>query len=66
MENKEYHILNQPFAPEDYEKEVTRIRAELQHAGQYNLRMFFASPYEEHRLQNESDSAIQTLPPILV
>jgi hypothetical protein len=66
MQNKEYHILNKPYSPEDYVKEVARIRAELQESGQYNLRPFFASPYEQYRLEHETDSAIQPLPPILV
>jgi hypothetical protein len=54
--------LNKPYSPEDYKKEVTRIRAELQASGRYNLLPFFCSPYEEFRIQNESDSAIQSMP----
>jgi hypothetical protein len=65
MQNKEYHILNKPYLPEDYVKEVARIRAELQASGQYNLLPYFASPYEQFRLEHEDDSAIQTLPPTL-
>ncbi len=65
LENKEYHILNKPYSAEEYPKEVERIRAELQKSGKYNLLPFFASPYEEHRLKNETDSAIQALPPTL-
>ena len=45
MQNKEYHILNKPYSPEDYVKEVARIRAELQESGQYNLRPFFSFLY---------------------
>lgn len=64
MQNKEFHILNKPYAPEDYKKEVERIRSELQQSGHYNLLPYFCSPYEDYRIHNESDSAIQAMSPI--
>lgn len=64
LENKEYHILNTPYAPEDYAKEVARIKQELIEAGSYNLDLYFASDYEKIRLANEEDPVIQFLPTI--
>lgn len=65
MENKQYHILNKPYPKEEYEREVMRIRTELQTSGRYNLLPYFCSDYERNRLKSETDSAIQTLPPSL-
>jgi hypothetical protein len=64
LQNKEYHILNEPVAPETYEQEVAKIRKELQEAGQYNLKPLLFTEYEAKRLATETDSAIQTLPPL--
>tara|TARA_Y100000310_G_scaffold208163_1_gene208705 strand:+ start:5227 stop:5976 length:750 start_codon:yes stop_codon:yes gene_type:complete len=65
MENKEYHILNKPYSPEDYEKEVAKIKKELMDAGKYNMGLYLVSDYEKKRLENETDSVIQSNPPVL-
>lgn len=64
MQNKEYHILNKPFSPETYGKEVVRIKNELMETGQYNLLPFLASDYEKQRMKTETDSVIQASPPL--
>jgi len=64
LQNKQYHILNKPYSPEDYVKEVARIERELQEAGQYNLLPYLFTGYEKKRLATETDSVIQTLPPL--
>ncbi|MFA5828941.1 MAG: hypothetical protein WC843_00380 [Candidatus Gracilibacteria bacterium] len=58
LENKEYHILNKPYSPEEYKKEVQRIKAELQKSGQYNMNLFLVSDYEKKRIATETDSVI--------
>lgn len=65
LENKEYHILNKPYSPDEYEKEVARIRRELMDAGQYNMGLYFVSGYEQNRLQTEADPVIQFVLPTL-
>jgi hypothetical protein len=64
LQNKECHILNQPYSPEDYAKEVERIRKELIAAKQYNLTPYLFTEYEKKRLATETDSVIQSLPPL--
>jgi len=64
MENKEYYILNKPFTPQEYRKEVERIKSELQASGHYNLLPYFASDYETRRLKAETDSVIQSMSPV--
>jgi hypothetical protein len=64
LENKQYHILNKPFAPEEYAREVARIKKELLAAVQYNLLPYLFTEYEAHRLATETDSVIQALPPL--
>jgi hypothetical protein len=64
LENKQYHILNKPYEKDAYEKEVTRIKKELQTGKQYNLLPFLFTDYEAKRLATETDSVIQTLPPL--
>lgn len=59
LENKEYHILNQPYSPEDYHKKVAQIKMELQAKKKYNMSLYVVSDYEKGRLANESDSMIQ-------
>ena len=59
LENKEYHILNKPYSPEDYEVEVARIKQELKDAGQYNMQMYILGKYEQDRLATETDPVIQ-------
>lgn len=63
LNHKEYHILNQPYSPEEYERKVAAIKQALISQGQYNLGLYFISDYEQQRLQTETDSAIQTAPP---
>ncbi|MFA6024032.1 MAG: hypothetical protein WC777_02340 [Candidatus Gracilibacteria bacterium] len=58
LENKEYHILNQPYSPEDYAKKVAEIHQELIAGGHYNLTPYFISDYEHNRLQTETDSPL--------
>lgn len=58
MQDKQYHILNEPYAPEEYERIVTRLRKELIEAGQYNMTLFHVSDYEAHRLATETDPVI--------
>ena len=60
LNHKQYYILNKPYTKEDYFVEVARIKAELKANNQYNLDPYFASEYEQQRLLNETDSAIQT------
>ncbi|MEI8229999.1 MAG: hypothetical protein WCG83_02570 [Candidatus Peregrinibacteria bacterium] len=64
LQNKEYHILNQPVDPAIYHQEVARIKKELQDAKQYNLLPYLFTDYEKKRLATETDSVIQTLPPL--
>lgn len=35
LRSKKYHILNQPYSPEDYEKKVAEIKTELKSKGLY-------------------------------
>jgi len=60
LENKEYHILNEPYSPEEYEKKVTEIKAELMASGYYNLTPYFISTYEQNRFMTETDHALIT------
>ena len=64
LQNKEFHILNQPFSPEEYPKEVERIKTQLKDSKSYNLLPFLFTDYEKKRLATETDSVIQTLPPL--
>jgi len=65
LENKEYHILNKPYAPNEYKKEVARMRKELQDAHLYNLSLFMVSDYEKHRLSTETDPVLSSSFPTL-
>jgi hypothetical protein len=58
LKDKEYHILNKPYEPEEYFKKVKEIKQELIDAGMYNLNPYFISDYEQQRLATESDPAI--------
>ena len=60
LENKEYHILNEPYSPEEYRKIVSEIKQELIHADRYNLLPYFVSDYEQNRLDTEQDPVIIT------
>ena len=60
LANKEYYILNQPYAPEDYHKTVAHIKQVLIENHEYDMLMYFASDYEQQRLATETDGAIQT------
>ncbi len=64
LQDKEHHILNKgPYDPQEYATETDRIRRELVAGHQYNLLPYFLSDYEQKRLQTETDSVIQALPP---
>lgn len=65
MKDKEYHILNKPFAPDAYFVEVARIKDELKRAGMYNLQPYFITDYETQRLAAETEPAIAASVPIL-
>jgi hypothetical protein len=60
MKDKEYHILNKPYEPEEYKRTVKEIKAQLINEGQYNLLPYFTSGYEQERLRNESDPSIRS------
>lgn len=42
LQQKEYHILNKPYTPEEYEKMIVTIKKELKESGQYGLQIFSA------------------------
>ncbi|MDZ4244937.1 MAG: hypothetical protein U1D98_03385 [Candidatus Gracilibacteria bacterium] len=65
IENKEYHILNQPYSEEEYHKKVAEIKKELMDQNLYNLSLFFISDYENHRWANEEDRTIEAMATIL-
>ncbi|QQR83682.1 hypothetical protein IPJ72_00505 [Candidatus Peregrinibacteria bacterium] len=58
LQDKQFYILNQPYSEADYYAKVAEIKQELIEAGQYNLLPFFVSDYEQERLLNETDPAI--------
>ncbi len=37
LKGKRYHVLNTPYAPEEYKKEVSNLKKTLLNAGKYNL-----------------------------
>lgn len=59
LEDKEYYILNKPYSPENYEREVERIKNELMQVGEYNMKVFLVSDYEKCRMQTETDPVIK-------
>lgn len=61
LQNKEYHILNQPYAPEEYFRKVAEIKSQLQSIGMYNLLPYFASEYEWGRMGSETESVVREL-----
>lgn len=61
LENKEYHILNKPYSPEEYAQKVAEIKKELMEQGLYNLSLFFVSGYETQRWTNEEDRVIDAM-----
>ncbi|MBT6068173.1 hypothetical protein HOG48_00280 [Candidatus Peregrinibacteria bacterium] len=65
LENKEYHILNQPYPEDQYHAKVAEIKKELQSNGLYNMMIYFISDYEMQRYMHEEDHAIQPLLPTL-
>jgi len=60
LNNKEYHILNKAYSPEEYANKIEEIKAELIKNKQYNMSIYIVSDYEKKRLATESDSIIQT------
>ncbi|PIR49845.1 hypothetical protein COU79_02660 [Candidatus Peregrinibacteria bacterium CG10_big_fil_rev_8_21_14_0_10_54_7] len=65
LADKEYHILNKPYSPEEYAKEMANIRKELSAENLHNMGLFFVSDYERNRFLHEEDSCIQSVPPFL-
>lgn len=63
LNNKEYHILNEPYSKEDYEKKVKEIKEDLISKHKYNLSIYIVSDYEKKRLETESDPVVQSLIP---
>ena len=63
LNNKQFYILNQEYSEEEYFSKIAEIKKELQNDDLYNLSLFFISEYENNRLKNEEDSAIQTILP---
>lgn len=55
LANKEYHILNRKYSPDEYHAEVARIKQE-----KHSMSLYFVSDYEANRIANEEDSAIQS------
>jgi hypothetical protein len=65
LANKEYHILNKPYSPEEYAVKVAQIKQELMESGLYNMSLYFSDNYAINRMSTEEDSAIQSLIPNL-
>lgn len=61
--NKQYYILNQPYAAEEYFKKVAEIQRDLIALGNYSMSLYFVSDYEQKRLHEETDPAIQAMLP---
>jgi hypothetical protein len=61
LANKEYHILNEPYSPEEYEKKVAEIKQELMSQRLHNMSLYLVSDYEQKRFQSEDDSVIQSI-----
>lgn len=59
LERKKYHILNQPYSPDEYQKKVKEIKEVLVAAGNYNLDLYLISDYEKNRIATETDHVIQ-------
>ncbi len=60
LSNKEYHILNKSYSPEEYYVRVAEIKNELMEQGRYDMSLYFVSNYEANRWEQEEDSVIQT------
>ena len=59
LSNAEFCILNRQYRPEEYAQRVAAIRAELIRTDSFNMKLFFASDYEWHRLKSEREPILQ-------